>query len=114
MRLANAFDDGWELDDGEAINREAPDTFFIPPKDVRQSLAVGQTVKLVFRISVEDEEGGRSQEVERMWVVVEKCLTDGQYVGALNNDPYCTDGIQAGMQVIFEPRHIIQIYERPT
>jgi len=27
MKLANAFDDGWELDDGEALHREAPDTF---------------------------------------------------------------------------------------
>ena len=111
MKLANAFDDGWELDDGEALHREAPDTFYIPPSDARQSLSVGQNVKLVFRISVEDEGGARSQEVERMWVVVQRGLTDGQYLGELNNDPYCTDGIQAGMPVVFEPRHVIQIYE---
>jgi len=111
MKLANAFDDGWELDDGESLHREAPDTFYIPPSDVRQSLSVGQIVKLVFRISVADEDGTCSQEVERMWVLVQQSLTDGQYLGELNNDPYCTDGIQAGMPVVFEPRHVIQIYE---
>ena len=111
MKLANAFDDGWELDDGEALHSEAPDTFYIPPVEVRQSLSVGQIVKLVFRISLNDEDGTQTQEVERMWVIVQQGLVDGQYVGELNNDPYCTKEIQAGMAVVFEPRHVIQIYE---
>lgn len=111
MRLANAFDDGWELEDGEALQREAPETFFLPPREVRQSLVPGQNVKLVFRISLIDEHGAKTQEVERMWVLVRQSLTEGQYLGELNNDPYCTDGMQAGMPVVFEPRHVIQIYE---
>ena len=111
MRLATAFDDGWELDDGEALHSEAPETFYIPPEDVRNSLSPGQNVKLVFRISVEDEDGTSTQEVERMWVLVQQGLTHGQYIGELNSDPYCTNGIQAGMIVVFEPRHVIQIYD---
>ena len=111
MKLANALDDGWELDDGEARHRETPNTFYIPPKEVRHSLLVGQNVKLMFRISVEDQDGIQSQEVERMWVLVQQGLVDGQYLGELNNDPYCTKSIQAGMPVVFEPRHVIQVYE---
>lgn len=81
-----------------------PDTFWIPPLDARQSLSSGDIVKLVFRI----EEDGEVN-VERMWVVVKKATTEG-YVGILDNDPYCTDQIQAGLELEFAPKHIIDIY----
>lgn len=111
MNLASIFDDGWELDDGEARHRESPETFYIPPADIRHSLSINQTVKLIFRISLSEGDGTRTEEVERMWVLVEQPLVEGKYLGVLDNDPYCTDGIRAGMKVVFEPRHVIQIYE---
>ena len=51
----------FELESGEQLHAEAPDTFWIPPLDARQSLSSGDLVKLVFRI----EEDGEVN-VERM------------------------------------------------
>jgi hypothetical protein len=109
MNLATLFSDGWQLDDGEERHRESPDTFYLPPAETRATLQPGQIVKLIFRIDLEDEKGVRTQEVERMWVVVDEPLKDGMYAGTLDNDPQCTEGIKSGMKVVFEPRHVIQV-----
>ena len=94
----------FELDDGNALHNEAPETFYIPPREQRASLQPGQLVKLVFRI-----EHDETVDVERMWVIVESRTANG-YTGKLDNDPYCTDRIKAGLLVEFEPRHVISIY----
>lgn len=99
----------YTLDDGEEIHREAPETFWIPNAAERGSLQPGQIVKLVFRIELDDDE----VHVERMWVQVKERNAAG-YVGELDNDPYCTTELRAGAVVLFEPRHVIDIYrERP-
>jgi hypothetical protein len=95
------------LDDGAEINREHPGTYAIPPARQRNNLQPGQLVKLVFRISHEDK-----VDVERMWVVV-KTKHSNYYVGVLDNDAYCTDKIASGLEVRFDPRHVIQIYRAP-
>ena len=110
MNLPTISDNGYELDDGEELHRESPNTFYLPPSEVRSSLQPGQIVKLIFRIALEDEEHGQTQEVERMWVIVEKSLGNGRYLGTLDNDPQCTEGIEAGMKLVFEPRHVIQVH----
>ena len=110
MNLATLFDDGWQLDDGEERHRESPDTFYLPPAEIRSTLLPGQIVKHIFRIELEDDDKVRTQEVERMWVIVQARFTDGMYVGILDNDPQCTQGIKAGMKVVFEPRHVIQVH----
>ena len=74
----------YSLDNGEELNLEAPETFWIPPRDQRENILPGELVKLIFRIYVDDE-----QHVERMWVIVKERNMDG-YIGALDNDPYCT------------------------
>jgi hypothetical protein len=100
----------WELDDGEAVHREAPNTFWIPPQEKRESLAHGAVVKLIFRIVLRNTKTGEEQvEVERMWVIVERREGSG-YAGVLDNDPYCTSDLKSGETVLFEPRHVIQIY----
>ena len=68
-------------------------------------------VKLMFRIGLEDQSGERREEVERMWVIVQRRVGLKKYLGVLDNDPYCTNGISSGMPVVFEPRHVIQIHD---
>ena len=60
--------DGWCLEDGEALHREAPDTFWLPALERREALQPGDLVKLIFRISVDGDE--EPVAVERMWVLV--------------------------------------------
>lgn len=55
----------FELENGETLNREYLDTFWIPSKDQRENLLPGEIVKLIFRISY-----GNEASVERMWVTV--------------------------------------------
>ena len=110
MKLATIHESGWELDDGEERHRESPETFLLPAAEVRESLLRGEIVKLLFRIELEDDEKVRTQEVERIWVIVQAPLKNGMYVGTLDNDPQCTEGIKAGMEIVFEPRHVIQVH----
>jgi hypothetical protein len=100
----------WELDDGEALHREAPSTFAIPSQEQRQSLAHGDVVKLIFRLLLRDAATGEERvEVERMWVIVQG-QAGSLYSGVLDNDPYCTGALKSGATVRFEPRHVIQVY----
>ena len=101
----------WELDDGEQLHREAPSTFWMPEEARRRSLAKGDLVKLIFLMTVRNPEtGGEQVDAERMWVIVEECDGD-RCRGVLDNDPYCTRDLVNGALVVFEPRHVIQIYE---
>jgi len=93
------------LEDGEAWNRENPDSFWIPSKGRRENLVQGDLVKLVFNLT-----DGEQTQGERMWVIVRGGDRLG-YTGTLDNDPYSTDQIKAGLEVSFEPRHVIDIFE---
>ena len=97
----------YTLDNGEELHREFPDTFWIPPRDQRQNLLPGELVKLIFRISLAEE-----QHVERMWVLVKEKGSNG-YIGQLDNQPYCTRELRLGDRVEFCPEHVVQIYEKP-
>lgn len=107
-KLATLQDDGWTLDCGETLHDEAPETFWIPARETRESLDPGAIVKLVFRIALRGMDGAETEEVERMWVIVRGRI-DRFYRGELDNNSYCTNEIRAGMEVFFEPRHAIQI-----
>ncbi|TVL18219.1 hypothetical protein AYI92_12515 [Shewanella xiamenensis] len=102
--------DGWELNDGETIHHQHSDTFWIPSFEARSNLKTGQLVKLIFQIITEDDAGVEEVNVERMWVIV-KDRINNIYRGQLDNDPYCTEEIRSGMEVWFQPKHIIDIYE---
>jgi len=110
MPLSRLDEDGWELDDGEAIAAAHPDTFWMPPRDQREMLQPGQIVKLMFRIRTVDAHREEAIHVERMWVIIGG-RDGGLYTGTLDNDPYCTDAIKAGLAVAFEARHVISIWE---
>ncbi len=100
--------DGWMLDDGEIAHAESPDTYWIPPQADRESVMPGDLVKIRFYIRVSDDSGCLVDHGERMWVQVKE-RSEGWYRGELDNDPYCTDAIQAGLEVWFQARHIICI-----
>ncbi|MER8865288.1 hypothetical protein NKI19_16455 [Mesorhizobium sp. M0751] len=104
--------DGWCLDDGEEYHRAAPDTFWIPNSREREGLQPGDFAKLIFRISVDDE--NESVSVERMWVLVHERI-DGGYLGFLYNEPLAlaqNDEIWSGVELPFSARHVIDIRER--
>ena len=111
MRLPSFDQDHFELDDGEARNSEFPEDFWIPPKELRQALEPGDIVKLIFRM--EESVGSEDISVERMWVEVTS-KHDGYYQGVLDNDPSGSECIEAGHEVTFQPRHIIDVYEGDT
>ncbi len=76
----------------------------MPPREQRESVKPGTLVNLIFRLENETEAF-----VERMWVIVKERKADGQFSGILDNDPYCTEEIRSGIEVIFGPEHIISI-----
>jgi hypothetical protein len=101
--------DGWALDDGEVAHAESPESYWIPARADRTSLQPGALVKVRFYIRAPSETGDLVDHGERMWVLIQERI-DGWYRGELDNDPYCTKTIRAGLQLWFQPRHIIDIY----
>ena len=95
----------YRLDDGEVLNRSHPDTFWIPSRQRRENLVDGDLVKLIFEL-----DDGEQIQRERMWVLVEG-REGSKYRGLLDNDPVSTDEIKSGMEVLFEARHVIDVYE---
>lgn len=108
-RLPTLEQDGWTLDDGEAAHESSPETYWIPPPEARRTLQIGQLVKLRFYIRTVDDEGNVEDNGERMWVEVKGRIGDW-YRGELANQPACTDAIEPGFEVWFEPRHVIDIH----
>jgi hypothetical protein len=97
----------YSLEDGEQYNREASSSFAIPAHEKRVTLKPGQIVKLMFRITTDND-----MTVERMWVIVTRSEGDW-YTGKLDNQPVSTDKIEPDMPVRFQARHVIAIYEEP-
>jgi hypothetical protein len=87
--------------DAEGQHREAPRTFSIPRRAVREALVPGDLVKLLF--VVEPPVG--SVTVERIWVEVVEANADG-YVGRLANRAAFVTGIEPGDRVRFAPEHV--------
>ena len=110
MKLATFEDDGYELDDAEERQREAPETFAIPAPDLRAGLTVGQIVKLIFRMYHDPDDKGNEVSVERMWVSVTG-KAGGYFLGGLDNDPYCDGPLKSGDPIVFLPKHVIAIYD---
>lgn len=107
-RISTLEEDGWALDDGEAAHQRSPETYWIPSSEARRSLQASDYVKLRFCIRTVDEEENVEDNRERMWVEV-KGRVGGWYRGELVNQPACTDDIRPGLEVWFEPRHVIDI-----
>jgi hypothetical protein len=100
----------FKLIDGEQMNAEHPDTFRIPSEADRRSIKPGQLVKLMFAVpdplAVDD-----GFVAERMWVSVTNIVSDTftTFNGTLANEPVVLTKLNFGDQVLFQPRHIIDI-----
>lgn len=107
----------WQLGNAEARESE---TFQIPSREARTSLAPKMLAKLIFEFS--PPKHGCS--AERMWVeVLEKCKIAAPpsrevYVGILANEPIYISGLKMGTKVVFGPEHVIDVddgeHERPN
>ena len=99
-----------KLVDGEQINAEHPDTFWIPSESDRRSIKPGHLVKLIFAAADADDDDC-DVGAERMWVSVTNIVDDTftTFTGTLANEPFELTNLKFGDQVIFQPRHIIAI-----
>jgi hypothetical protein len=93
------------LANGEDLHRAHPRSFFIPSREVRESLRPGDLAKLRFEIS---DAHADLPGAERMWVEVTG-HDSGGYVGTLVNQPTAITTITYGSTVRFGPEHIISI-----
>ena len=93
---------GFELLSATERASRCPETFEIPDKGDRDSIQIGQVVKLIFDIA-----GGMT---ERMWVQVTDRLDGGRYSGKLANAPYSSTPLKPGDSLEFDPDNIIDIW----
>jgi len=101
--------DGWELDNGEEYHSGSPDSFWIPSRELRETLRRGDYAKLIFRICVGDDE--EPVAVERMWVLV-RGRVDKTYFGVLDNEPDAlaeNEDFWLGTELPFRAEHVINI-----
>lgn len=86
-------------------NRYNPRHFLIPTDTEINSLKVGDTVRLIFKMSKSQNNGCRA---ERMWVTITK-INNNKYVGTLNNQPYYLKTINAGDEISFLKENIATV-----
>ena len=97
----------YKLTDGEERNRLNPDTFQIPPEEMRLNIKPDTYVKLCFEMLKRDK---NKVSGERMWVkVLSTTPIGGEYEGALSNHPQFVKGIRFGSRVKFSSKNILDI-----
>lgn len=108
-KLAKIETDSWELEDGEVKNTNNPTSFFIPSLTSRENLRPDDKAKLILRIRTINDEDVEEDNIEGMWVIVKEQI-ENFYIGILDTSPDCTDEMKVGMEVVFEPRHVVQVH----
>jgi len=88
----------YQLLDGEKINGENPDTYFIPMLEDRQNLNVQDYAQVTFNGDLP----------ERMWIKINKIIENG-YQGILDNNPIGLKNVKYGDMIIFNYSNIIKI-----
>ena len=102
--------DGWTLVSAEERHASSPDSFEIPPRAERESLAPGSGVKLLFDIEVREHDRVRDRGVERLWVIVKARAESRRYIGVLDSTPVLnTPNLRSGDTLHFGPEHIAAI-----
>lgn len=98
----------WRLVDGEQRAKEHPDSFEMPPRELRERLdARGPDrtlAKLIFEPEGPCKVGG-----ERMWVLVGGRGEKQRYTGRLNNNPQFIQGLHSGQRLEFGPEHVVDV-----
>jgi hypothetical protein len=94
----------WWLEDADPIAAANPYTFYKPSREVITKVRVGEVVKLIFTFDSNDPEAPRA---ERMWVLVDEVLSDGSFLGRLNNEPQHITDLKFNDPISFKPCHII-------
>jgi hypothetical protein len=79
-----------------------------PAAKIRENLAVGTYVKLLFRFAAENADR-LDGEVERMWVRLTALDEDDYYIGTLENDPLHGDVLSCGDSIHFHPLHVMEV-----
>ncbi|MDQ8043333.1 MAG: hypothetical protein AAGC46_00935 [Solirubrobacteraceae bacterium] len=110
--MSDAGEAGWSLEDGEALSREYPRSFFVPPREHRDDIRVGEAAKLSFVASGSeagrDDETGTPPAAEQLWVRVTETV-DGGYVGTVDDDPEHTPDLAYGDPVAFGAEHVVAL-----
>ncbi len=113
LRLAALESDFWQLRDGEQSAQQHPDTFDMPPRQLRDDLRRLDLVQLIFDIEGEDEDGAVEVLGERMWVLVAERV-GRNYIGVLASKPALVDPssnfyLRRGCEVLFAPEHAVRV-----
>lgn len=88
------------LMDGVALNKQYPDSFYIPSEEDKSALKIGDSVKLGLT-------GGELG--ERMWFTVISKDDKGNFVGELDSIPVVYVALEPGDKLEFEAKNIIDI-----
>ena len=117
MQLATIKNDFWELKSGEVCHEESPDTFWIPEKEERLNLKLGDAAKVIIEIESEDDLGNIHLQGERMYVIVSEIL-ENFYIGILDSQPASLEPsddnyLCFGAEIPFMAEHVIDINRPP-
>lgn len=96
----------WKLGDGDQLNREYPQSFWVPSPNEKAAIEPGDIVKLIFEPSFFPP--GSEKIGERMWVRVTR-VGSCQIEGRLDNDPMCFPRLAYDDKIKFEKKHVIDI-----
>lgn len=93
----------WRFVDAAKIAAENPYTFERPSDAEISRLKPGDDVKLGFE-RIDSPPGEPT--TERMWVEVSQLMSDGRFIGKLENQPAFIKDLQIGTTIEFEAAHI--------
>jgi hypothetical protein len=91
----------WHLRSGVESHEKFPETFWIPPAEIKAAIEPGYSVRLAFDV--------RGVGGERMWVRVTGVEGD-QLVGELKNSPLGIPRLYMGDEIKFNRDHILDVH----
>lgn len=94
----------WYLEDADPIAASNPYTFYKPSHEIIAKVRPGEVVKLIFCFNRDEPD---VPSAERMWVMVDECLTDGSFSGHLDNEPRHIQDLKPDDTVWFRPCNVI-------
>lgn len=100
-------ENGYYLEDAVWVSQYRDDVN-PPAEEIRNNLAVGTYVKLLFRFAAENADR-QDGEVERMWVQVTRLDEDENYIGTLENDPVHDQVLSSGDAIRFHSLHVMEV-----